>query len=189
MNRPASVNSRRCEKCAVGYITVDVYEEALCLNCGSRPRGWTLVETRKYADNRHAVPGERWVTSPGNPDLKEIRLPIHFEASSYATTRQDGRTELHPLPERRKLMVLTYLQESFSDRRLRHAYTPVWVRTRKHDVDFEWRAYPVISLVAQFERAFELEKGDPLSHVEEFFMSEREEWLKSLRVSNTPPPE
>ena len=65
MNRPASVNSRRCEKCAVGYITVDVYEEALCLNCGSRPRGWALLETRKYADNRHAVPGERWEEETG----------------------------------------------------------------------------------------------------------------------------
>jgi len=184
MNNSVSVNNQKCGKCRAGYITVDVYEEALCLNCGARPQGWVSLHIKRGSDKRHTLPGERWATSPGNPDLKDVRLPIHFERSSYATARDDGRSELHPLPERHKLMVLTYLEESYSHLKTTW-FTPVWVHTRKHDADFEWRAYPVINLVHQFERAFEEVVGNSLNHVAEFFKNEREEWLKSLRARNT----
>ncbi|MAX59641.1 MAG: hypothetical protein CL755_12515 [Chloroflexi bacterium] len=181
MNKSVSVNNQKCRKCRAGYITVDVYEEALCLNCGARPRGWVSITAKRGPDKRHSLPGEKWATSPGNPDLQDIRLPIHFERNSFATEKGDGRSELHQLPERRKLMVLTYLEESYSH--LKSTWcTPIWVHPRKNDEEFEWRAYAVINLVNQFQKTFEEVIGKPLNHAQEFFESEREEWLKSLGV-------
>ena len=52
----------------------------------------------------------------------------------------------------------------------------------KNDEEFEWRAYAVINLVNQFQKTFEEVIGKPLNHAQEFFESEREEWLKSLGV-------
>jgi len=175
----------RCKRCTVGYLTVDAYDESLCLNCGARPQGWVSVKAPKSGDRRHTLPGDKWQGSPGRPTLVPVTLPIFFERSSYATSGEDGRNEFHPLPERRKLMVLTYLEESFPDSRLRHSYIPVWVHPKKHEEKFEWRAYPVLCLTREFSKSFESEMGNLLSHAKEFFESEREEWLKSLRAPST----
>ena len=176
---------QKCGRCAVGYITVDAFNERLCLNCGARPAGWTSTPYAGKPDYRHMLPNEKWNTSPGHPRLLTVTLPIFFGKSSFATYGEDGRNRLYPLPERRRLMVLTYLEESFADRRQRRCYIPVWVNPRKRDEQFEWRGYPVEYLVAQFQQSFEKVTGSPLSHTKEFFQDEREEWLKSLRVPAT----